>query len=235
MDSFNARAIARRILAHNLRKYRRLGNLSQEKLAELSGLHRTYIGSVERAKRNISLDNIERLAKALGISITDLLQEYDATSDIAEFNRLYPGVLKFQELAEKNGIADIFQDNGGKLLQVLLITGLEALPGREGNDARDSDGKEYEPKSLNILLTRSFSTHHHINSTIIHKHRNVDWIFAEYEGIKLLSIYKLTPGNLDIYFTRWETKWLNDGRDINNPKIALTYVKTHGELLYPDC
>ena len=235
MYSSSARAIARRILAHNLRKYRRLGNLSQEKLAELSGLHRTYIGSVERAERNISLDNIERLAKALDVSITDLLQEYDATSDISEFNRLYPGVLKFQELAEKNGIADIFQDNGGKLLQVLLITGLEALPGREGNDARDSDGKEYELKSVNILLTRSFSTHHHINPTIIHKYRNVDWIFAEYEGIKLLSIYKLTPGNLDIYFTRWENKWLNDGRDINNPKIPLTYVKTHGELLYPDC
>jgi len=52
--------------------------------------------------------------------------------DINELNKLYPGVLKLQKLAEKHGINDIFQDNGGKLLQVLLLTGLEVLPGREG-------------------------------------------------------------------------------------------------------
>jgi hypothetical protein len=109
--------------------------------------------------------------------------------DLAEFNELYATVLKFQELAAKHGIDDIFQDNGGKLLQVLLITGLEALPGREGNDARDSTGQEYELKSVNLLRTKSFSTHHHINPGIIAKYREVDWIFAAYEGIKLISIY----------------------------------------------
>ncbi len=46
--------------------------------------------------------------------------------DIAIFDKLYPSVLKLQKLAEKHGINDIFQDNGGKLLQVLLLTGLEA-------------------------------------------------------------------------------------------------------------
>ena len=233
MDASSARATVRGILAQNLRKYRSHGRLSQEKLAELSGLHRTYIGSVERAERNISLENIEKLARALDVSITDLLKEDEATSNMTEFDRLYPGVLRFQELATKHGIADIFQDNGGKLLQVLLITGLEISPGREGNDARDSDGKEYELKSVNILLTKSFSTHHHINPTIIDKYRKVDWIFAEYEGIKLLSIYRLTPRDLEEYFTRWENKWRNDGRDINNPKIPLRYVKAHGKLIYP--
>ena len=233
MDSIDASGMTRQIFARNLRKYRSLGKLSQEKLAELSGLHRTYIGSVERAERNISLDNIEKLAKALSLNITDLLQEDESTSDTAEFDKLYPSIQQFQALAAKHGIADIFQDNGGKLLQVLLLTELEVLPGREGNDAKDSDGNEYELKSVNVLLTKSFSTHHHINPNIIAKYRQVNWIFAEYEGIKLLSIYKLTPKDLETYFTRWEAKWRDNRRDINNPKIPLRYVKGHGERIYP--
>lgn len=47
-------------------------HLSQEKLAELAGLHRTYIGMIERAERNITLINIEKIAKALDIPIKDL-------------------------------------------------------------------------------------------------------------------------------------------------------------------
>ncbi len=52
----------------------RLGlGLSQEKLAEMTELHRTYIGSIERAERNVSLDNVEAIAAALGVDIADLL------------------------------------------------------------------------------------------------------------------------------------------------------------------
>lgn len=148
-------------------------------------------------------------------------------------DELFPYIQRYQELASKHGINDIFQDNGGKLLQVLLITGLEVLPGREGNDAKDADGNEYELKSVNIQLTKSFSTHHHINPGIIEKYRQVDWIFAVYSGINLLSIYQLTPADLEFYYDRWERKW-NDsgGKDINNPKISLTYVRENGSLLY---
>lgn len=153
--------------------------------------------------------------------------------DYKEFEKIYPNVEKLQQLAEDHGINDIFQDNGGKLLQVLLLTSLEVLPGREGNDAKDSSGNEYELKSVNILLTKSFSTHHHMNPTIIAKYRQVDWIFAVYEGIKLLSIYQLTPTDLEPYYQKWEDKWHNDGgKDINNPKIPLKYVEKEGKVIY---
>ena len=56
-----------------LRKVRSAQGISQEKLAELAGLHRTYVSSVERGERNISLLNIERLAKALSASMAKLM------------------------------------------------------------------------------------------------------------------------------------------------------------------
>ena len=51
----------------NVQKYRISQGLSQEKLAELAGVHRTYIGMIERAEKNITLCNIEKIAKALNI------------------------------------------------------------------------------------------------------------------------------------------------------------------------
>ena len=48
--------------------------ISQEKLAEFSELHRTYISSIELGKRNVALENIEKLAKALGCTIEDLFK-----------------------------------------------------------------------------------------------------------------------------------------------------------------
>jgi len=65
---------ARRIFAENLRKARLAKDLSQEGLAELSGLHRTYVGSVERAERNVSIDNMERLSAAVSVLLPDLLR-----------------------------------------------------------------------------------------------------------------------------------------------------------------
>lgn len=55
------------IFSTNVRKYRLSKNMSQEKLAELSELHRTYISAVEREQRNISIDNIEKIANALDV------------------------------------------------------------------------------------------------------------------------------------------------------------------------
>lgn len=157
----------------------------------------------------------------------------NAHSDYVEFERLWPYVRAFQKLASKHGISDVFQDNGGKILQVLLLTGLVSVPGREGNDARDSDGTEYELKSVNIQLTKSFSTHHHMNPTIIAKYRKVPWIFAIYDGIELRAVYSLSPKQLEHFYERWESKWHDDGRkDINNPKIPLKFVESFGKRMF---
>ena len=63
------------IFARNLRTLRIAKGLSQEALAELAELHRTYVSSVERCERNITLDSVERLAKALSANPLDLLRE----------------------------------------------------------------------------------------------------------------------------------------------------------------
>ena len=57
-----------------MRRERTKRGLTQEALADACGLHRTYIGSVERGERNISIDNIHRIANALAVSPVDLLQ-----------------------------------------------------------------------------------------------------------------------------------------------------------------
>lgn len=59
----------------NTREIRTHRGISQEKLADLSGLHRTYINSIENGKRNVSIENIEKIAKSLNVKITDFFKE----------------------------------------------------------------------------------------------------------------------------------------------------------------
>ena len=56
-----------------VRELRVSKNLSQEQLADLANVHRTYIGMIERAEKNITLENIEKVAKALKLNINELL------------------------------------------------------------------------------------------------------------------------------------------------------------------
>lgn len=64
-----------RVFGTNLRKYREEKNISQEKFAEMAGLHRTYISDVERFQRSISLNNVQKIADALEIETYRLFKE----------------------------------------------------------------------------------------------------------------------------------------------------------------
>jgi transcriptional regulator with XRE-family HTH domain len=66
-------------LAENIRRIRREKTFSQERLAEICGLHRTYVGSVERGERNVSLSSLEAFSSALGVSVAELLTKREAT------------------------------------------------------------------------------------------------------------------------------------------------------------
>jgi transcriptional regulator with XRE-family HTH domain len=66
---------ARQILARNMRRRRAELDISQERLAELASLHRTYVSTVERCQRNIGIDGIERIAGALKMKVSELLKE----------------------------------------------------------------------------------------------------------------------------------------------------------------
>jgi transcriptional regulator with XRE-family HTH domain len=62
-----------RKFGENIRKIRMQKGISQEELAHLANFHRTYIGTIERAEKNITLVNMEKIAQALGKSIVELL------------------------------------------------------------------------------------------------------------------------------------------------------------------
>ncbi|HYV81883.1 MAG TPA: helix-turn-helix transcriptional regulator [Pyrinomonadaceae bacterium] len=64
----------RKIIGKQIKHYRELLKMSQQDLGMLCGLRRSYIGSVERGERNITIDNIERIAKGLGLSPDRLLR-----------------------------------------------------------------------------------------------------------------------------------------------------------------
>ena len=68
-------SILREILAKNIRELRLSKQLSQEELADICGLHRTYISDIERGNRNVSIDNIEKIAKGLDVDPSVLLEE----------------------------------------------------------------------------------------------------------------------------------------------------------------
>jgi transcriptional regulator with XRE-family HTH domain len=63
------------IFAQNVRRLRKEQGLSQEALADRAGLHRTYVGAVERGERNITLVSANRIARALGLELSELLKD----------------------------------------------------------------------------------------------------------------------------------------------------------------
>ncbi len=72
--------VARRRIAANVRRLRMERGLSQEGMAELADFHRTYVSQLERCVTNISIDGLERLAMALGVDVTELLEDKKISS-----------------------------------------------------------------------------------------------------------------------------------------------------------
>ena len=60
-------------LAANISAFRLANNLSQEEFADMCGIHRTYVGSVERGERNVTLSTLEVFASVIGVSVPQLL------------------------------------------------------------------------------------------------------------------------------------------------------------------
>ncbi len=71
------------VLGRNLRRHRRSLGLSQEEFAEVLGVHRTYVGGIERGERNVSLRSLERYAERLGLDPLGLLEEVPAEEPAA--------------------------------------------------------------------------------------------------------------------------------------------------------
>jgi transcriptional regulator with XRE-family HTH domain len=208
-------------------------------LAEALSVSASYLLSFSKSNEGTKLlDTL--IAEPVSPSIVEPVEDAITTEDerISDAQRLETAMKSIQELqslANEYGIADIFQDNGGKTLQLLILLGLRISPGREGNDAIDADGNEYELKTINISLNRSggVTTHHHLNEVILQKYRNVGaWYIGLYEGITLSQIYKLTPELLEPKFQEWEEKIKTRQEALNNPKIPLKLVKK-GQLIYP--
>ena len=78
------RRAAREILAANLRRLRSERRLSQEALAAEAGIHRNYLGGIERRERNVGLDNLERIARALHVSMSELLADEGSACAVAK-------------------------------------------------------------------------------------------------------------------------------------------------------
>lgn len=78
----------RTVLAENIKNFRREKGVSQEELAELCGLHRTYIGSVERHERNVTLSTLEVLASTFGVTVPELLTKHKSPSNNEQMGKV---------------------------------------------------------------------------------------------------------------------------------------------------
>jgi len=139
---------------------------------------------------------------------------------------------KLESLGKQYGITDVYADNGVKVLQLAVATGLDIVPGRIGADAQDRIGNEYEIKTadLNKKVT-GFSTNHHLNKATISKFRQRRFVFAMYRDSKLYEAYLVEPDDLNVIFRKWELA-LHGKTHLNNPKIPLDYVRKNGEVMY---
>lgn len=151
----------------------------------------------------------------------------------AEIENLWPGVEALQNLANHYDIPDIFQDAGGKMLQLAIATGLDVVPGRTGPDAKDRLGNLYEVKTVDLSHRKNpgFTTNHHLTHATIDRYRKRRWVFAMYDRITLREAYLIEPSDLEPVFAKWENT-LKTRNHINNPKIPSDFIRQAGTVMY---
>lgn len=158
---------------------------------------------------------------------------------IKEFNSQWAGLETIEDLAKEYEINDIAQDNNLKLLQTLVYFDFQNQSGREGSDAIDRYGNEWELKTANADLVTGFSTNHHTNHERIAQFRKERWLFSIYRGIELQEVYAMSPKTLEPFFKNWTDKVIEkdkagmDNPHINNPKIPIKFVRENGKKVYP--
>lgn len=163
----------------------------------------------------------------------------DHRAKIESLNSMWSKLDDIEELARDYEISDIAQDNNLKLLQTLVLFDFRNQPGREGSDAIDRYNHAWELKTVNIDLTRGFSTNHHTNLERIAVFRQERWLFSVYRGIALQEVYAVSPVALEEYFSKWEETVQekiaghNENAHLNNPKIPLKFVQQVGIKVYP--
>ena len=97
------------LFGSNVNKYRKMKGYSQEKLAELTGLHRTYIGDIELRKRNISLNNIQKIADALDVPYHLLFLKSDMDTTTQKDNRIT--IMSYEQFKEELNNSIKLEDN----------------------------------------------------------------------------------------------------------------------------
>jgi len=139
---------------------------------------------------------------------------------------------KLKHLAKSYGIADPFSDNGVKVLQIAIATGLDIHPGRRGPDAMDRIGNEYEIKTVDLNKKNSgFSTNHHLNTAVIDRFMARRFVFATYKDSTLVEAYLVESAALMPVFAKWRRS-LKGRTHLNNPKIPIDYVREVGTAMY---
>ncbi len=208
-------------------------------IAEILGISVASLMNIEQSTTGTDLIDVLALAPVDPFASSSVEQAFtstdERTSDLMRLQSALEGIREMQRLADEYGIQDILQDNGGKVLQVLILLGLRISPGREGNDAVDAEGNEYELKTINRSLNKNagVTTHHHLNKDIVNKYRKVKaWFVAVYEGIELIEIYRVEPYLLEPLFAEWEKRIEKEG-PLNNPKISMNKYIKKGERVYP--
>ena len=156
---------------------------------------------------------------------------------IESIDEAWKNLHNLTSLAEGAGIDDIFQDNGAKVLQQLFMSNMKFLPGRQGNDAVDENGVEWEFKSINTKTTATgFVTDHHTTYELLNRFNSIPWLFSIYHGIHLEEMYVISPGKLNDWVEHQKKNLdqkKDDNKTLNNPKIPVKYVKKNGIKVYP--